>query len=238
MRAAMIRFVGETCRMLNAKTDLLEPKFRRAIRRVRRPKGWRLKVYLKLRKTVFKRYYFHSGICRRKYFLYGMAEGVWKNQQKEARISLRTQEDKKVFKEVFGHYLPDGSKPCFESLCVNNEPMKTIRQVHDKLEHIAEAKMSDYAEGLRSAKEAMFTKDFNLRYGEDASQIYLFLLLIGDLVNKRPSMEALYRFAKQRMGSDLPHKIHSFTQVCNRVGIRGGSKVPEVERYRVSALPA
>ncbi len=211
--------VGEACTKFGMQLlrvlgvdERMDPEMRRLVRLIPRPTGWRKRIFLKLRKTVFKELTQEKIKGRSGHFILGNARGAFANVKYALQDVANNPDEKKLFIKAFGYSpdlndykLPKKSRP-------RTEPKKDLKP-------ITPSQLEDYSEGMRRGAKAFFGDDLKPPLNRNTTDIYISLLLLSDIVRAAPNIYALWDFFGKYELDEFKHSPESLEKICRRVGI-------------------
>ncbi|WP_269537365.1 hypothetical protein [Cerasicoccus fimbriatus] len=191
---------------------------------IRRPVGWRLRIWKKLLKTVFKD--IHSfkpeGDVRSAAFIMGA--------YRQAMAMLDSMEEQfeeldELAKEIgcSGFTLDEEIVEKAEKQIDYWERLFDFGKFQEYVQKEKPSEMEKlflgYGEGYGVIGSVDETGEIRLKKPTDATNVYMLLLLMGDLLRRQPSVKAVHMVFESILGPKYhKHSYESFRLLCNRVG--------------------
>lgn len=233
IRTSFVKNVVGLYYALRLKPKWLNPRFREAAAKVRKPFGWRREILKRWRKTVFKELRHEKIYQQSAYQTLGNACGLLSNTTYYIEKEMSGEENEALLNVVF--------EPFFEGL--TDDDLELYRKEADKLNAIAAriemdalritpSKQKEFSLGYAQSIDALFADNGKFVYQNTTTEVYQFLLAFGDLLGELRSVSEVYQFAKYVLGKEFFHSEEDFKQLCHRISFRGTSYLASRRRKR------
>jgi hypothetical protein len=209
-QGAIVKFARQYLRVLDIHKKL-KGDARKEMLKSPKPSGWRLKVFLKLRKTVLKELPQDKDFGRNHYYIVGKSIGVATNLRFFLKGIIENKVEKRLFTETFG-FSPDLGK------LLTSAP-KEKHSTKDAQNSLFPSQMADFSLGMHNGSKAVFNDGFDPIHGSSTTEIYVIILLFSNIIQQAPNVYALWDFFRERRGDDFTHSPETLERLLRRVGI-------------------
>ena len=191
--------------------------------RITRPTKWRLKVWKALLKTAFRKLenFEPSKTVASCAEIIGFFQSCIHTTDTFDEIENEIIE--KVFKDIPDIQVDEKETEEYLTKLTNLLDRERFAELVRKEEPGALGEFySNYGEGLKTIGHVDTSGNVQFDHGTTATQIYMFLLVFGDMLEKQRTVKRVYDiYCLQFENSKAPHQESSFRQICHDLGFTG-----------------
>ena len=233
IRTAFVKNVVGLHHALRLKPKWLNPRFREAASKVRRPFGWRKEILKRWRKTILKGLIADKIKGQSAYRTLGNACGIFSNTMYCLEKEMTDDESQQLLIAVYEPFFENLTKEEEEIIIKEAEKIFTIMErIEKEALLLPPSKQKEFSAGYTESVYALHDDHGRFVYQNTTTEIYQFLLAFGDLLRELRSVSEVYQFAKYVLGKQLFHSEEDFRQICHRIGFRGTSYLASKRRKK------